>query len=212
MKFTTVKLFVSFLLKENVYYKFLMELSCITSIDHSVVLSRGTCGYVEELIKEHLHNFKTLFSTANPISKHHYLLEIPAMICSFGPPVRYSCMRFKAMHKVFKLFVLVLNFQHLCVSLANRYLKYVCQDSDIHSKFHSERIDGPGKKWNHEELARLKEPFDFPIAKFFYSLNWVKYKGTKYIARKCTIAAGAIKDTQLPVYGIICKIFSENLC
>ena len=114
---------------------------------YSIVISDGTCGYVEGLIQHYFENFKSLFTESHLIPKHHYLLEIPQLILLFGPAVRWCCMRFEALHKVFKSFVSVVSFQSLCLSLSNKYLKHTCDESaesHEHVIFQSARVDGAG--------------------------------------------------------------------
>ena len=38
-------------------------------------------------------------------------------------------MRFEAMHKIFKSYVNVANFAHLCLSLSERYLKSISEEN-----------------------------------------------------------------------------------
>ena len=117
--------------KEDVFFEFLMEISKIVQIVYSPVISTGTVGYLEDLIRQHYVNFQLLFPESYLIPKHHYLLEVPEMIHQFGPPVRYCCMRFEAMHKIFKSFVPVVSFKALCLSLSQKYLNSVATEIDL---------------------------------------------------------------------------------
>ena len=187
-----------FVSKDDIFYNFLLELSNIVHISYSPVLSSGTCGYLEDLIRAHYQSFKQIFPEEHLIPKHHYLLEIPKLVPIFGPPVRYSYMRFEAMHKVFKSFAAIVNYSSLCLALSERYLKYICEenvgeDNAEHSLVQSKRIDGPGNTLTRSDIERYNVTFpDVSIWNdIVYSLNWVISCGTKYVAQKCVVAVDA---------------------
>lgn len=186
------------------FYKFLLELCEIVAIVYSPVLSDGTVGYLEHLIRDHLANFKELFPEQNLIPKHHYLLEIPRLIKLFGPPIRYCCMRFEAMHKVFKSFARVIDFKTMTVSLAKRYLTSTCEEHE--NIFSTQREDGPAHVLTATDLEYFQNAFRQKMGDFCYSLNWVKFYGTKYLPKKCVVAAGADKERELPVFGLIERV------
>jgi len=195
--------------EDDVFYQFLIELSSITTMLYDVVISGGTRGYLASVIKNHLENFKSLFVESNPIPKHHYLLEFPDLILQFGPPVRYCCMRFEALHKVFKSFVSVVNFQHLCSSLTNKYLLSISEGTDEHEHciLKSSRVDGPTRTLKATEIEVLKGKFvNFPNENHVYSLNWIIYNGTKFVVNRCLVAVSVDKETHLPVFGKLKQI------
>ncbi|XP_066933444.1 uncharacterized protein [Clytia hemisphaerica] len=197
-----------FLPVDNVYFQFLSSLSRIVALAFSPLFTFGTIGYLSQIIEEHCSVFKSIFPQENLIPKHHYLFETPSLIPRFGPPVRYSCMRFEAMHKTFKSFLPFCNFSHLETSLANRYLKHTATSSFLCSS----REDGPGKSIPPAEmdLIRKKHPFDdFPVHSSY--LNWITLNGTKYIARHCFLAVDADSNTELPMFGKLVKIICAKV-
>lgn len=197
-----------FLPVDNVYFQFLSSLSRIVALAFSPLFTFGTIGYLSQIIEEHCSVFKSIFPQENLIPKHHYLLETPSLIPRFGPPVRYSCMRFEAMHKTFKSFLPFCNFSHLETSLANRYLKHTATSSFLCSS----REDGPGKSIPPAEmdLIRKKHPFDdFPVHSSY--LNWITLNGTKYIAGHCFLAVDADSNTELPMFGKLVKIICAKV-
>lgn len=195
----------NFVSKDDVFFKLIADLSKIVTILFSPVLSRGTIGYVQTLIAEHCHDFKQLFPDQHPIPKHHYLLEVPSLIEMFGPPIRYSYMRFEALHKVFKRFTSVANFNNICLSLSTRYAKYIAQEQQTLLKT---KEDGPAQPISEADtqIYTASYPqFNFSNCRL-YSLNWIKSYGSKYIAGKCFLAMDANCENHLPIFGKLEKI------
>ena len=136
----------------------------------SPFISDGTIVYVRELIQEHYEDFVITFPDEHLIPNHHFLLEIPSLISNYGPPVRFSCMRFEAFHKVFKSFTAFCNFICIEKSLTSRYMKHIAKQSFLQSA----RGDGPGKVISAQKVEQLKT--DFPehnLSSPACFLNWV---------------------------------------
>ena len=193
-----------FVEKEHSHYKFIMNLSSIVLIAFSPVISIGTCKLLEEQIISHLKTFKNLFPSNNLIPKHHYLLELPELIPMFGPPVRYGCMRFEALHKLFKSYIPVTSFRNICMSLSNKYLIHVSEPElqKSHSITNNIITHGPTKSISNDELNK---DFSMHSNNFAYILKWVIIYGTRY-DKKSIIAWGADEETQLPNFGSVANI------
>ena len=145
---------------DNVYMQFIVELLNIYHVLMSPVISYGALSLLKDWINEHLKNFKQLFRNAI-LPKQHYMIHFPNLIKLFGPPIRYSCMRFEVKHKYFKRLAVKQNFLNLSKSLATRYQKDEClsqvsDDSRNHPLFASELIVGPPKALSLAELAHVK--------------------------------------------------------
>ena len=208
--------------KDDPFYIFIVELLEIVQIAYSPVISEGTCGYLTDLIKNHLEQFKSLFPDHNIIPKHHYLVELPVLIRMFGPPVRYCCMRFEALHKVFKSFVPYVSFKTLCKSLADKFLKstyfdVATEESYEHPIFDSVRVDGPGHVLRSSQVQSYRHRFPrMPVwdAPFIYELKWVACYGVKYLINECVVAVTADEETHLPVFGKLLKVIlsGDTVC
>eukprot|EP00111_Clytia_hemisphaerica_P010042 TCONS_00029353-protein len=198
-----------FVHEEDPFLLFLLELSSIVSTVYSPVMNDGAIILLEQLTSEHYKQFNQLFPDSHLIPKHHYLLEIPRYIFQFGPPVRYCCMRFEALHKRFKSFAPVASFQNLPMSLANRYVRYeyMLQDGPEHSILSSSRIDGPGKKLDKKDVNFFRRSFpDLPRCKSIYSLKWLTFYGNNFVIDKSIVAVGAVRESLLPIFGKLNRI------
>jgi hypothetical protein len=169
-------------------------------------------------INDHLKSFKQLFSNAI-LPKQHYMIHFPKIITQFGPPIRYSCMRFEAKHRYFKRLATKQNFLNLSKSLASRYQNDEClsQNSDEcqnHPLFASELIVGPPKALSIPDLEHVKrqlitflgvDPSGYIMA---YNCRHVTVCGTKYMVDNSYLLVETV-DSQ-PQFGVLKKIYILN--
>ncbi|XP_066912206.1 uncharacterized protein [Clytia hemisphaerica] len=198
-----------FVHEDDPFLLFLLELCSIVCIAYSPVINDGLIICLEELVAEHYENFNQLFPEFHLIPKHHYLLEIPRHAFQFGPPVRWSCMRFEALHKRFKSFAPVASFQNLPMSLANRYVRYeaMLQDGPEHPILSSSRIDGPGIKLDDYKVNFLRQSYPaLPRCESIFSLKWLTFYGNNFTVDKSIVAVGAENLSHLPIFGKLRKI------
>ena len=86
----------------NVYLRFLVDLLAIVNILLSPIIASGMVVCLRHMIYTHLDNFASLFPDRPILPKQHYMTHFPQTIVKYGPPMRYSCMRFEAKHRCFK--------------------------------------------------------------------------------------------------------------
>ena len=72
------------------------------------------------LIKDHHEQFVNLYPGCMT-PKYHFLVHLPDIICRFGPPHSYWCMRFEAKNRFFKG-VIHGNFKNIPLTLASEHL------------------------------------------------------------------------------------------
>ena len=202
----------SFTERENVYLQFIAELMTIVNILLSPIISIGSVITLKHLIKVHLEKFTRLFPYCSIIPKQHYMCHWPETIMRFGPPVRFSCMRFEGKHKVFKNMAKNQNFINLKKSLTEDYLKSECISKDVESEedhpiFSSEKIIGTTKQC--ENIQRESEV----ISSFYPGIQNIRnvhfcsnivLNGTKYIPNQCVLVVSCT-DLQ-PIFGLLKKI------
>ncbi|XP_077870141.1 uncharacterized protein LOC144363069 [Saccoglossus kowalevskii] len=165
---------------------------------------------------------KTLDSDDNRLrqsaSQMHVFMKIlpfflAKTIRKYGPPIRYSCMRYEAKHKLFKRLSQKQNFSNLPKSIAERYLKaeclsYIDDDPSTHPLFSTEQITGPCQMLviNFQDTSRkIKEFYQDIVLKTIHSTKHITLNGTKYIPDECMIAVEIEND--LPTFGLLKNIF-----
>ena len=186
------------LLGENELVLFAVELCQINQILLSPCISTAMLSELDQLISDHLTKFKTLFNEANLIPKHHYLKHFTSDIKRFGPPTRFSCMRFEGLHNTFKKFVPQAGFRNLTKSLSTKYQQKLA--TQLQSE--SARTDGPERKKDTIEKHNLLD------RKTLYSLKWVQIYGTEYKLDEALVAINALNGN--PVFGKIMQIVSAG--
>ncbi|KAM3583191.1 uncharacterized protein V6R79_011079 [Siganus canaliculatus] len=88
--------------KDNEYYKIIIELIEIVQILFAPVIGLRTVSKLKTLIEQHLKHMKNLFPDNNITPKQHYLIHAPSQIKYLGPMIRHMCMRFESKHCFFK--------------------------------------------------------------------------------------------------------------
>ena len=198
--------------KDNMYFQFMSELITIANILLSPLISIGSVLALKNLLQEHFKRFTQLFPQCSVIPKQHYICHFPETILRYGPPIRYSCMRFEAKHKQFKSLARKINFKNVTKSLAEDYQKSESifngiENDEDHPLFSSERIIGHTKiSDNLQQESELVSSF-FPeigcIQSIYFCSSVVLY-GTKYVANQCVLALSCTEF--LPIFGILKKI------
>lgn len=96
--------------------KEIVELICAPKIHQNEV------AYLEALLEEYVHLWKSMFPDYPLKPKHHYILHYPNLILKFGPLIRLWTLRFESKHCYFKDCTRKLhNFIHLSKTLAERH-------------------------------------------------------------------------------------------
>lgn len=205
---------------ENEHFRFIIQLLNIYHILVSPVISLGALSILKDWINDHLKKFKELFPNLTILPKQHYLIHFPKTIKRFGPPIRYSCMRFEAKHKYFKRLAVKQNFLNLSKTLATRYQKEECisqvgDDPYHHPLFSSELSVGPPKALSHIDIFHLKRQISLfcgqDASNSFisaYSSNHVTVCGTKYLINQCYLLVGF--NFSMPQFGLLKKIYIVN--
>ena len=201
--------------KNTEIYLFLMDMLSIIQISFSPVISEETVQYYKDLIANYLKSYAQLFPNCTLKPKHHFLVHLPNLILTSGPPLRSNCIRFEALHQFFTKAVRNINFKNLCKSLATRYQKDACSNyfdsiDESHSLFSSVRVEGPSKLLEEKEVNTLCQKYLLPPTTFIYSLNWVILYGTKYVTKQAYIAVDADSETEFPVFGLLLRILLLN--
>ena len=102
--------------------RLLHHLCHLTSIIFSPCFTQGMIAYLEDVIEDHLCNFKTIFPDVPLKPKHHFLVHYPSIIRANGPPVTYSCLRYELKNSFFKRSAhIVCNFRNITLTLATRH-------------------------------------------------------------------------------------------
>lgn len=204
-----------FLLRDvdSEYVKFINELIEIVQIVLAPVISLQTISRLQNLIEQHLNQFKHLFPESNVIPKQHYMLHLPSQIKSLGPLIRCMCMRFEAKHSYFKQWASKLNFKNVCKSLAKHNQFLECCHNEIgreHPVFANERELGPISEVRNIQYIRTKfqDFLGMDIAGNVVSMKWLILNGNKYICGKSLIITHV--EENLPVFGLVKGIFMVN--
>ena len=79
---------------------------------------------LKSLIEDHHERFLVLYP-GHMVPKFHFLVHLPDIICRFGPPRSYWCMRFEAKNRFFKD-VVHGNFKNIPYTLASEHQLWLC--------------------------------------------------------------------------------------
>lgn len=90
--------------QENVVWKFYLSLLKISNILTMTEISLTEIHEVEQLIKNHLRMYLSIFNGRLLKPKHHLLLHYANTIKKVGPVSKTHCLRFEAKHKILKKF------------------------------------------------------------------------------------------------------------
>lgn len=85
--------------EEEQAWQLLMTLKDVVELAMSPAHTDETIGYLDSLIAEHRHRFKTVFPQGKFIPKHNFFEHYPQLIKAFGPLVSLWTMRFEAKHR-----------------------------------------------------------------------------------------------------------------
>ncbi|CAG5851037.1 unnamed protein product [Menidia menidia] len=200
--------------KDNEYYKIILELIEIVKILFAPVIGLQTLSKLKTLIEQHLKHMKNLFPDNNITPKQHYLIHAPSQIKLLGPMVRHMCMRFESKHCFFKQWASKLNFRNVCKSLIRHNQMYECCQNVSHSKhpiFFNECALGPTSEIRN--MSYLKEKMraflgndDINNA---VSVKWINLNGNKYIQEK-TLLLTSVNSNDLPEFGLVSNIYVIN--
>lgn len=138
--------------------------------------------------------------------KQHYMTHFPRDFEKFGSLVQFWCMKVEAKHPLLKNKAkCVHNAKNLAFTLANWH--QVNQTFQMTHTLLKEVVTGPRK-------VRLTEtlPFQhlYPDNPTLTLVSWVRYKGTKYTARKCYIPVGYNDKNFLPLFAELFNIVIED--
>jgi hypothetical protein len=185
----------------------------------SPVINEETLQRLQQLILDHLQNFKELFPGKNVIPKQHYQIHIPSMIRSLGPMIRSSCFTFESAHRYFKELAKNQSFKNLPLSLAKRHqFLECCNFGDANECPSSHPFLATEKQFlgleevSGEKLVYLQQKFkEFGLLPGFllqsaHKATSVILHGTTY-TKSAVLAVGASGNPPLPIFGEIHKIW-----
>ena len=192
--------------------QFLLELLSIIQLVFSPVVSEASVQYLKDVIAEYLQSFGELFPENHLLPKHHYLVHIPNLITTCGPPVRSSCIRFEALHQFFKRIAQKMSFKNICLSIAIKYQEKICCDfvDEVgeNALYSSSHIQGPSRLLSDIERDALIQQGLSPGT--LYSLNWLTIYGQKFVNKQAVVAVDVDISTELPLFGELEQIILNN--
>lgn len=197
-------------------YSKMLQVSSII-MGHSA--SRGMLDFLTLCIAEYLSDFKRVYSVdtndnignvameiATLTPKQHSLVNASRHLNYFGSLVQFWCMRMEAKHSEFKDKAdCVHNAKNLPFTLWNWY--QMRQAWQMLHPLTKDIVTGPRKTVLTETLQFRHLLPEYPT---LITVPWMRYNGTKYVARKCYIPIGFNQQECLPLFAELFGIIIEN--
>lgn len=102
-------------------WKFMLIFLDITTILLSYSIDHFQCEHLEILIQQHHELYVQLFKD-HLKPKHHFMIHYPQVIRKVGPPRKYWCFLFEAMHKQSKMYCRAITSRvNIALSVATKY-------------------------------------------------------------------------------------------
>ena len=194
-------------IKDNVYVQFIRDLIEISHILFAPILFRETLNKLEEMIENHLKQFRQLFPDNNVKQKQHYMVHFSSQIAALGPLTRHMCMRFESKHRFFKKWASKLNYKNICKSLVDHSKVIESTQNETNYMFTHEKELGSLSEVSHLEYvsSKIRDFLNIDNFNHIITTNWISLYGNKYISKKTCIVTSSYDG--LIVFGLINTIF-----